>query len=607
MAATASGIRMGKAFVELFINDMSIGKTLDNVRKQLDNFGKFTIKMGAAVGGIGGAILTPLMGMFGKAAERGHAIQGMAEQFGTSVGTISNLASAFEGAGVSFDSFADSLDGLSSKILDNDQLLMQMGVHTMALAQQPIDKQFDDVADALARMTNPARRAQFAMQIFGTEVGRKLRDYLKDGAAGLKRFKEENAGMNLDPDTAKRATATMQGLNQIWTVFNGTLLDVGSALLPSVDSIRHVVQWIKQAGIGLKDWISQNKETIKVVAGVAAGLVVAGGALVTFGTIAVGVGATIGLITTVVGGIAAALSSIPAMASVAAVAMGGYFLSQTQSGQTALGSLRQGFLDIKDTIVTAWDGIGQAIGKGDFVLGFKIAVASMELIWAQAVARMKDAWSGVSFSIGGSMVSVINALRVMWNNFAAWLSKNLLGPIFKTIAEGIGWAVKQFDEKKGKQIQADAEEKFGDAAIERKRAAREKEIMLEDSETHKFAEAGREGPDLSEVNRLKDVLDGLKKEAAKGKEMDWKGSLLASMGAFAEKRFGVGGNALPNPNDVMGMGTSVKGGFSAVAAAQQFGVGDKTDRIIEGINTTNQRLDTLNGTMKDIGTGLRMK
>jgi hypothetical protein len=99
--------------------------------------------------------------------------------------------------------------------------------------------------------------------------------------------------------------------------------------------------------------------------------------------------------------------------------------------------------------------------------------------------------------------------------------------------------------------------------------------MQKDSVTAAHAEEGREKPDMSEVNSLSAMLAKLKEEASMVvPQLQGTSPLDYLNQQAADKR----------RNDIMGLGTSVKGGFTATAAAQQFGVGDKTDKVIDGLN-----------------------
>jgi hypothetical protein len=610
--SNSNAIRMGRAFVEFFGDASPLGRSIAQVKEGLSSLGQFAVKAGASLAAVGGSVLAPLTSFFTQAAERGRDMQGLADQFGMTVESISGLAGGFEAAGVPFEQFSGILDNLSHKLLENDELLRQFGLSTGVLSRIPIDQQLEQIAGAFQQMTNPMQRAQLAQELFGSEW-RKLMPYLKEGAAGIRKLKEEGKDLAMDPETARRGTEVMKGLNQVWAQFKHTLIDVGSALLPNMESVRATVGWLKSAGKSIREWIVANKETIKVVAVVAAGLVGAGLALTAFGTAALAASAAIGgaisiitglvsVITTtfsVVSGLAGFLLTLPGLLAAAAVAIGAYFIIQTGAGRAALDTMKEGFVGLKETAISAWEGIGAALTKGDFALAFQIASVAIQLAWKQMLAAMDDSWATFVDHLagggteGGGMGRVLSGAiagwKLLWIDFVgfvwkqwAWVLRNIQEAMAQTAEALNKLNPSSGDEseiaKSIRSVHIDTDEE----ADARRNRAKDK-VINEDRDTAAAAKAGREErkkPDRSEIVRLSDLLNELKKKAVEGKEGE-----LGGGGDFEQKT--------PDRDQVMGLAKSVKGGFIGAAAAQQFGVGDKTDRVIDGLNNLGTKLDKL--------------
>jgi hypothetical protein len=426
--ANANALRLGRAFVEFAVDSTLLTKGIETARKMLDGLGTFAIKAGGLAGAAGAGLLTPLTAMFTQSAEHARDVGSLANQFGLTTEAISGLGAGFESAGISFENFSGILDSLSGKLLDNDHLLQQFGLNTFALSRGSIIDALSDVADKFRQMTNPMQRAQLASQVFGSEW-RKLMPYLEQGAEGIAKLQAMDSVGVIDPERVRRGTAVMQGFSSILAELKYTLLDVGAALLPNVESIKHITGWIKTAGMGVKDWIGANKEAIKVVALVGAGLVVGGTALVTFGSAAIAASALITTMGAIIGGVVTTLTSLPILLGVAGAGFGIYLASQSETGKHAISGLKDTFTTLRDTATDAFDAIGKAISKGDMVTAFRIASTAIQLEFAKMKAKLSEGMfkAATGETAGRTAAGSLTALGLMGNDFDAFLKKHMIG------------------------------------------------------------------------------------------------------------------------------------------------------------------------------------
>lgn len=667
MAASSSAIRMGRAFVEFFGDTSALGRSIGQVKKGLEALGKFSVKIGAGIGAAGGSFLAPLTAFFTQAAERGRDMDGLAKQFGMTVESISGLAGGFEQAGISFEQFGGILDNLSDKVLNNDELLRQFGLTTGALSKVPIDQQLEQIADAFAKMTNPMQKAQLASQVFGSEW-RRLMPYLEQGAEGIRKLKEEGKDLAMDPETARRGTEVMKGLNQIWAQFKHTLLDVGSALLPNMETVKQTVAWLKNAGSSIRVWIGENKEAIKIVALVAVGLTVAGAALTAFGTIALGIAGTIATVTSIVAGLSMAVEVLaaawPLALGAVAVGMAAYFVSQTELGQKAIGELKTGFGGLVDTAKTTWEGVKAAMAQGDFSKAADVTLQGFKTGWAQVVEFFTLKWNafkdifvdGWHDAVGEAQKALVDISAFLglsmddWANFGS-IVKDIWDVIVQTAADASDKLTKAWSYLKEKFMSVwdgakDAVKKiFGGIAVAIIIPIREAIQTLLDLGAWAAEKAGAK----ETAEKLRGALGHTPEELqesidnahaaidAKTKEKKEEGHAARAEDAKAAHDdvltetkvlkaivddikakegsdvFGAGGDfdQIPDRKQVLGMGTSVKGGFVGTAAAQQFGVGDKTDRMIVGLNTISEEqkktTSAIENAVRDVTSAMRSR
>ena len=121
----------------------------------------------------------------------------MSQRVGMSSETLSELSYAATLSGTSIERVEDSFKGLTQKIVeavnkggDADALFSSIGLSAQDLAASTPEEQFYKVADAIANISDPTRRAAVAMQVFG-ESGHELLPLLSGGSAGLNEMRSE--------------------------------------------------------------------------------------------------------------------------------------------------------------------------------------------------------------------------------------------------------------------------------------------------------------------------------------------------------------------------------------------------------------------------------
>lgn len=140
-----------------------------------------------------------------------------------------------------------------------------MGLNAKQLASIAPDQAFEQIAQGLTDIQNPAQRAQAAMDIFG-KSGQSLLPLLMSGAEGIKAAKREAEALgitfnHLEFDKVQNANDAITRMKE---VFSGVANRVAIALAPTIEKVA--------------DWVRVNKDlvlsTVKWVGIVGAGLIV---------------------------------------------------------------------------------------------------------------------------------------------------------------------------------------------------------------------------------------------------------------------------------------------------------------------------------------------
>lgn len=164
----------------------------------------------------------------------------MSQRVGVSTESLSELAYAANLSGTSIERVEESFKGLSQKIVeavdkggDAEELFSSIGLSAQDLAASTPEEQFYRVADAIAGIDDPTRRAAVAMQIFG-ESGRELLPLLSGGSAGLAQMRDEarSLGATVSTESAAMGAQFNDALARVQTIFQGLKNEFAASLAP---------------------------------------------------------------------------------------------------------------------------------------------------------------------------------------------------------------------------------------------------------------------------------------------------------------------------------------------------------------------------------------
>ncbi|MGN0930588.1 MAG: hypothetical protein ACI4NP_02595 [Thermoguttaceae bacterium] len=174
----------------------------------------------------------------------------MSQRVGVSSETLSELSYAATLSGTSIERVEESFKGLSQKIVeavdkggDAEALFASIGLSTQDLAASSPEEQFYKVADAIAKIDDPTRRAAVAMQVFG-ESGRELLPLLSGGSAGLNAMRDEarELGATVSTSAASMGAEFGDAITRIKTATDGIKNSFHKALTPALVKVADVLK-----------------------------------------------------------------------------------------------------------------------------------------------------------------------------------------------------------------------------------------------------------------------------------------------------------------------------------------------------------------------------
>ena len=431
----AQEIRAGAAYIELYTKDSRLVKGLAAASARLKAFGASVQSLGFKTVAAGTAMLTPFLAAARHFATAGDQLNTMSQRTGVSVEVLSQLGYAAEQSGTDLEPLEATLRKMQKVLVEAAQgsktavaALASLGLSVADLGRLSPDAQFRLIADRLARIDNPARRAAVAMEVFGRS-GTQLLPMMADGARGIRQLEAEarDLGLTMHKEDAEAATRLGDAFTALWkTVLAGASV-VGSALAPLLSDLAASAARIV---ITLRKWVEQNKALVVTIFKLVAGVIAAGAGLIVLGTIIVGLGAVLGGIVTVFGAIGTAVAIVGKILSAllspiglvvaAFAALAAYLLYASGLGSAALAGLSESFAALKSDAIGAWRGIADALAAGDIALAAKILWLSLKMEWKRGIHFLNGLWIQFKdFFVSTVTGAVYGAARILNDGWAA--------------------------------------------------------------------------------------------------------------------------------------------------------------------------------------------
>ena len=442
---SSKAVRAGAAFVELFADDSKLVRSLNAASKRIKkwaadakktvqafgrkafDFGKWTFGVGAAVGG-------SLLAATQSFMNEGDKFEKMAYRTGMATEALSELGYAASQCGTSIETIEGSVRKMHTLMAEAgkgsdsaNQKLAALGLRYKNLKNLSPEEQFMTLVGQLQNVKDDGRRAALRMEVFGKSAT-ELLPLIDAGADAIAEMRSEarQLGVSMSGADAAAAAEFSSALGRLYALFGGITNYIGSALAPELTKL---VNWFVKGVSPVVEWIDKNRELIvtiakwsAIVAGVGAGLMAVGVAVIGLGAVIGALGtitvAVFGIIKLAIVGIGATLGFLltPIGAVVAAVAgFGAYFLYTSGLVGDAIEGMKTAFLSLFSTATKAWQGISDSLAAGRLDLVFKVAWTAIKLVWTQGVNFLHEKWLWLS-----------GTLQEVWHATVYWISNALV-------------------------------------------------------------------------------------------------------------------------------------------------------------------------------------
>lgn len=228
------------------------GDGLNDANDSLEKLKERVLKVAEHIRNVSNSVLTAAIDFSNYA----DSFDKMSQRVGMSSETLSELSYAATLSGTSIERVEDSFKDLTQKIVeavnkggDADALFSSIGLSAQDLAASTPEEQFYKIADAIANISDPTRRAAVAMQVFG-ESGRELLPLLSGGSAGINEMRTEARELGATVSTSSAAMGAEFGdaMTRIKTATNGIKNEFLTALTPTLinasDRLKNILSFV---------------------------------------------------------------------------------------------------------------------------------------------------------------------------------------------------------------------------------------------------------------------------------------------------------------------------------------------------------------------------
>jgi len=413
---SASDIRAGKAFVELYTKNGPLYKGLKAAQKRISAWAKDINSAGKKVFGLGAAITGPIIAASKVFASLGDTVQKTAARTGIAAEAISELSFAAGMSGTDLTtveaairrmqrSLTDAARGLSTPV----QALNMLGLSVAQLQRLSPEAQFQAIADGIAAIDDPSRKAAAAMMLLGRS-GTMLLPML-DEMTEL-RQQARDLGLIISTEDADRAALFNDQLDILRRVLMQGLFAAGSSV---ADVLGELTMKIVKVVTTATTWIKENKTLFAsllklgaIVSGVGAGLIAVGTIGAGFAGLLGGLASAVTMVGGVFSTIGSVLGFLVSPIGLVIAALAGLAVWWAKSGYSA----REAAAAIGNALASAWQWAADSLAQAaQWMAGAFTTIVDSAKSTALAVGGwLASAWEGIAGAVSGGAGAMTSAL-----------------------------------------------------------------------------------------------------------------------------------------------------------------------------------------------------
>lgn len=444
----SSGIRAGKAYMELSLRDSQFRRGLAAAAQQADSWGRGILRAGAALSGLasaGAAAFTP-------------AIQAAAD----SAEILAKFDTVFEGNTEEMRGFADEMaktlgrskSQIQQFLAGSQDLFVPLGFDTGTAEQ--LSKTITQLAVDLASFNNQADADSMRdIQAALTGSGEVMKKYgvIVSEAAVEQELLNQGINANKASEQAKvlarlaiilRGTTAAQGdavrnsgsfanaMKRLFGSANDALVAIGKplteALAPMVTALAQGVENIGAFIAANSQLVGSAAKLLAIVGGLGAGLTIIGGLLLAGSAVLGSYGAAMSAAAAAMSALVAAAAGLATpfgLAVAAIVAAGAALVDWSAIATKAFDVVRDRVATLSSVFDVAMQAIRNALAAGDIQAAANVLWTGLRLLWAEGTNDIRQMWIDVVGGIQVAGIRAFTALKIAWINTAGAIAESI--------------------------------------------------------------------------------------------------------------------------------------------------------------------------------------
>jgi TP901 family phage tail tape measure protein len=261
--------------------------TINDINKTTQTFSKDMEKsfktLGVAAAAMSAAVIASLTKMVTTFANVGSELHDMAIKTGFTVETLAGLKYAAEQNSATLGDIQTGVRNVAQAMYDASngvdsavKAFGALGIKVEELRGMTPEQQFLKIANAIASIPDPMKRAALAVDILGRS-GTNLLPMLSSSTEGLQAMMDKGIALSgWSTDAAKQADDLGDAWGDMKTAMEGLSKSVGEAL---GTDLKNFMQWLVATIKNFSDWVALHPQVVKGIAMVAVGVGVLAAAL----------------------------------------------------------------------------------------------------------------------------------------------------------------------------------------------------------------------------------------------------------------------------------------------------------------------------------------
>lgn len=400
---SAQGRLAGRARVSLGVDDSELQKGLKSAQRRMQAFGSSMTAIGRDLAMVGGAITAPLLGAAKVFADTGDALDKMSARTKMSAEELSALSFVAKRSGSDMATVEKAALQIAQQMNEAGRgsktaldAFRAIGRSAEELEGLNTDQRFRAIAESIAGIQDPVRRADASIQFFGKRSGAAILPVIEN----MKELRKEAEKRGLIVSTADAAQAAKltDAFADLQAVVESVALVVGAALSPQLTRAFAVME---RGVIAVREFIRANQNSVLAVAAV-------GVSLVTLGATFISLGLAFKAAAVALGGVAAALAVVTspvALVVAGFAAIGSAAVKYTAIGKSAFESMREVFSVITGDLLTFVGAIRDGFAGGGIDGAVAVAMAGVNLQFAKAKDFITGIWRDITNYLAEAMDS----------------------------------------------------------------------------------------------------------------------------------------------------------------------------------------------------------